>query len=145
MLCWLYFIYLVITLKGQQNDFILISLVRTKAVGHIRDIRRLVVAMSRARFGLYIFGRANLFRNCFELQPVFRLLMDRPQELHLLPDESFTCERLIDENVSGLQERTKIIHNMTEMADFVFKMYMTKVDAIKESMVSRRWNWSRLT
>lgn len=60
--------------QGQQNDFILISLVRTKAVGHIRDVRRLVVAMSRARFGLYIFGRAALFRNCFELQPVFKLV-----------------------------------------------------------------------
>lgn len=60
--------------QGQQNDFILISLVRTKAVGHLRDVRRLVVAMSRARFGLYIFGRAALFRNCFELQPVFKLV-----------------------------------------------------------------------
>lgn len=121
---------------GQQNDFILISLVRTKAVGHIRDIRRLVVAMSRARFGLYVFGRANLFRNCFELQPVFRLLMDRPQELHLLPDETFPCERTTDQDVSVLQDRTKIVHNMTEMADFVFKLYMSKVEAIKESMVS---------
>ncbi len=60
--------------QGQQNDFILISLVRTKAVGHFRDVRRLVVAMSRARLGLYVFGRASLFRNCFELQPVFKLV-----------------------------------------------------------------------
>lgn len=109
---------------------------RTKAVGHIRDIRRLVVAMSRARFGLYIFGRANLFRNCFELQPVFRLLMSRPQELHLLPDETFPCERTTDADVSALQERVKVVHNMTEMADFVFKLYMAKVEAIKETMVS---------
>lgn len=61
--------------QGQQNDFILISLVRTKAVGHFRDVRRLVVAMSRARLGLYVFGRASLFRNCFELQPVFKLVI----------------------------------------------------------------------
>ncbi|CAF5035385.1 unnamed protein product, partial [Rotaria sp. Silwood1] len=47
--------------QGQQNDYILLSLVRTKAVGHLRDVRRLVVAMSRARLGLYIFGRVNLF------------------------------------------------------------------------------------
>lgn len=37
--------------QGQQNDYILLSLVRTKNVGHLRDIRRLVVAMSRARLG----------------------------------------------------------------------------------------------
>lgn len=60
--------------QGQQNDYILISLVRTKAVGHLRDVRRLVVAMSRARYGLYIFGRTALYKNCFELQPVFQLV-----------------------------------------------------------------------
>lgn len=43
--------------QGQQNDYVLLSLVRTRAVGHIRDVRRLVVAMSRARLGLYVFGR----------------------------------------------------------------------------------------
>lgn len=63
--------------------------------------------------------------------------MDRPQELHLLPDETFPCERTTNENVAALKNRTKIVHNMTEMADFVFKMYMQKVEAIKETMVSR--------
>lgn len=43
--------------QGAQNDYILLSLVRTRTVGHLRDVRRLVVAMSRARLGLYIFGR----------------------------------------------------------------------------------------
>ncbi|CAF4707695.1 unnamed protein product, partial [Rotaria magnacalcarata] len=47
--------------QGQQNDYILLSLVRTNAIGHLRDVRRLVVAMSRARLGLYIFGRVSLF------------------------------------------------------------------------------------
>ena len=28
--------------QGQQNDYILLLLVRTKAVGHLRDVRRLV-------------------------------------------------------------------------------------------------------
>ncbi|KAH9717942.1 hypothetical protein KPL71_022032 [Citrus sinensis] len=41
--------------QGQQNDFVLLSLVRTRFVGHIRDVRRLIVAMSRARLGLYVF------------------------------------------------------------------------------------------
>ena len=35
------------------------------------DVRRLVVAMSRARLGLYIFARVSLFSNCFELTPAF--------------------------------------------------------------------------
>ena len=41
--------------QGQQNDYILLSLVRTKSVGHVRDVRRLVVSVSRARLGLYVF------------------------------------------------------------------------------------------
>ena len=60
--------------QGQQNEYVLLSLVRTRAVGHLRDVRRLVVAFSRARLGLYIFGRASVFANCYELQPAFRCL-----------------------------------------------------------------------
>lgn len=58
--------------QGQQNQYVLLSLVRTRAVGHLRDPRRLVVAMSRARLGLYVFGRAQLFAGCYELQPTFK-------------------------------------------------------------------------
>src|SRR5690348_14190803 len=53
--------------QGQQNDYVILSLVRTKHVGHLRDVRRLVVALSRARLGLYILGRVNLFKKCYEL------------------------------------------------------------------------------
>ena len=60
--------------QGQQNDYIILSLVRTKHVGHLRDVRRLVVAMSRARLGLVILARVSLFRGCTELQPAFRLV-----------------------------------------------------------------------
>ncbi len=82
--------------QGQQNDYILLSLVRTRAVGHIRDVRRLVVALSRARLGLYIFGRAELFANCYELRPAMKQLLARPQQLHLHPSERVavsTCLR----------------------------------------------------
>lgn len=38
--------------QGQQSDYVLLSLVRSRSVGHIRDPRRLVVAMSRARYAI---------------------------------------------------------------------------------------------
>ena len=75
--------------QGQQNDYILLSLVRSRAVGHVRDVRRLVVAMSRARLGLYVFGRRELFENCYELQPTFKQLLARPDALQLLPGEKY--------------------------------------------------------
>ena len=37
-----------------------------------RDVRRLVVALSRARLGLYVVARSNVFMNCFELTPAFK-------------------------------------------------------------------------
>lgn len=73
--------------QGQQNEYVLLSLVRTRAVGHVRDVRRLVVAMSRARLGLYIFGRLPLFANCYELQPTMAQLTQRPTQLALRPAE----------------------------------------------------------
>lgn len=37
-----------------------------------RDVRRLVVALSRARLGLYVLGRVSLFQNCLELATAFQ-------------------------------------------------------------------------
>jgi intron-binding protein aquarius len=73
--------------QGQQSDYILLSLVKTRSVGHLRDIRRLIVAMSRARLGLYIFARMALFKNCNELRPTFKLLLTHPNSLVLVPNE----------------------------------------------------------
>jgi len=82
--------------QGQQNDFIIVSLVRTKHVGHLRDVRRLIVTMSRARFGLYVFGRFSLFENCFELTPVFSRFARLPRDLSLELHEQPGSLRLLD-------------------------------------------------
>lgn len=127
--------------QGQQNDYILLSLVRTKAVGHLRDVRRLVVAMSRARLGLYIFGRVSLFKDCFELQPVFNILLNRPTNLHLLPDEIFPGERKLTDKI---ESEPKIIENMSEMADFVYKFYLNRINDMKENMDSLKKLYEKL-
>lgn len=117
--------------QGQQNDYILLSLVRTKAVGHLRDVRRLVVAMSRARLGLYVFGRVSLFKNCYELQPVFNILLKRPTTLQLLPDEFYPNERKLTDKI---ERETLEIDNMSHMADYVYQLYMKRVSDMKENM-----------
>ncbi|KAK1287098.1 putative RNA helicase SDE3 [Acorus calamus] len=104
--------------QGQQNDFILLSLVRTRFVGHLRDVRRLVVAMSRARLGLYVFCRRSLFEQCYELQPTFQLLLQRPDRLSLNPDETGPyTERLVGEKgnffvVQDIQHMEYIVNSM---------------------------------
>ncbi len=108
--------------QGQQNDYIILSLVRTKSVGHIRDIRRLVVAVSRARLGLYILGRQTLFNSCHELRPVMDQLSERPNTLELLTGEEYASERLLDAEVEKEKKFTvfdvtvlgKIVHDMQQ-------------------------------
>jgi hypothetical protein len=43
--------------QGQENDIVLVSLVRTEGPGHNSDVRRLVSALSRAREAVYVFGQ----------------------------------------------------------------------------------------
>ena len=103
--------------QGQQNDFILLSLVRTRHAGHLRDVRRLVVAMSRARLGLYVFARAALFANCFELTRTIGQMMQRPTRLLVLErercsiDRGLWCDRKLEEveGVAGVQEVADVL------------------------------------
>ncbi|KAK7310334.1 hypothetical protein RJT34_07787 [Clitoria ternatea] len=112
--------------QGQQNDFILLSLVRTRFVGHLRDVRRLVVAMSRARLGLYIFCRRSLFEQCYELQPTFQLLLKRPDRLALNVSEitSYT-ERSVED--PGPRNHIHLVSGIEEMGSIIERLYQEKL------------------
>lgn len=116
--------------QGQQNDYILLSLVRTKTVGHIRDVRRLIVAMSRARLGLYVFCRQNLFSSCYELQHTFSLLNKHPNKLQLITTEHYSTMFTTDRN-SLSNENILTIENMPTMVQFVFEFYKQQVERMR--------------
>ena len=84
--------------QGAQNDIVLLSLVRTNNAGHIRDLRRLIVALSRARLGLYVFGRWNLFSNLDEMKETFNVFEKKPRELCLAIGEEFPTTRKIGDD-----------------------------------------------
>jgi intron-binding protein aquarius len=105
--------------QGQQNDYILLSLVRTESVGHLRDVRRLVVALSRARLGLYIFCRQSLFQNCYELNAAFSQLSSRPNQLQLVVGEGFPTHRSC---ISDVQLPIHAVADVTEMGILVYQM-----------------------
>ncbi|CAH1983386.1 unnamed protein product [Acanthoscelides obtectus] len=126
--------------QGQQNDYILLSLVRTRAVGHLRDVRRLVVAMSRARLGLYIFARVALFRNCFELAPALEQLTARPTRLHLILDEVFPTSRRNDQKPNM---RPMMVRDMTQMANFVYTLYLGRVKQMKDYYEQMGHKWEK--
>ena len=86
-----------------SKQIILLSLVRTKSVGHLRDVRRLVVALSRARMGLYVFCRLNLFQHQHELKPAMDQFTagGRPSKLQLVLGETYqNMERLVSSSAS---------------------------------------------
>eukprot|EP01083_Nonionella_stella_P147055 463385_1 len=105
--------------QGSQNDFVLLSLVRTRSVGHLRDVRRLIVALSRAKYGLYVFAKTPLFEECAQLTKAFDLLTQRPQQLRLLTNESYPTKRALNDTAQ-YEQVTNIAHFMTivnRMAD----------------------------
>eukprot|EP00392_Amoebophrya_sp_AT5.2_P000783 g784.t1 len=132
--------------QGQQNEYIILSLVRTSAVGHLRDVRRLVVAMSRSKLGLYVLGRFQCFNQCYELQPVLKQFKKRPLSLALYKEyaeEFWPCERFLDctdsfaeKNstlvASGVEELWKIIGEMQEKKAAQLKDLMATGAAIME-------------
>lgn len=109
--------------QGQQNDYVLLSLVRTKRVGHLRDVRRLVVAMSRARLGLYVFGCRPLFEQCLELAPTFRRLLERPTALALMVRERWGVPGGITRSGEGggaeAAEGGVVVQNLLQMEEVV--------------------------
>ena len=112
--------------QGQQNDYIILSLVRTKAVGHLRDVRRLIVAMSRARLGLYVFARSALFRNCYELQSAFSLLSKRPLKLHTAPWERYPGDRSHDQHP---EDPPVVVEDVIHMSNLVHQLYKEACDS----------------
>lgn len=102
---------------------ILLSLVRTRSVGHLRDVRRLTVAMSRARLGLYVFGRVALFQKCPELEPVFARLTARPTVLTLVKEETYRdgTQRTVSDTKRPKQ-LYELTGGVTELGQLVYEM-----------------------
>uniref|UniRef100_A0A915BBL4 Intron-binding protein aquarius n=2 Tax=Parascaris univalens TaxID=6257 RepID=A0A915BBL4_PARUN len=116
--------------QGQQNDYIILSLVRTKNIGHIRDVRRLVVALSRARLGLYVLARVQLYRNCFEITPAFQKLCLHPTKLLIVPNETFPTSRKLGER-PPMQPIE--IQGTKHMSAFVHQFYLSNMQQMKAS------------
>ena len=73
--------------------------------------------MSRARLGLYVFCRRSLFEQCYELQPTFQQLLQRPDKLAVVLDEpSQPTQRHVEDIgrahlISGLDEMAYIVED----------------------------------
>lgn len=112
--------------QGEQNDYIILSLTRTLQPGYLRDIRRLTVALSRARLGLYILGRRSVFQSSPEFLRAFDLLFQRPEKLMLTTGEVFPAQRLLDHEVESTE-----MAGVEHLGQYVFEMTQAKVEMLK--------------
>ena len=108
--------------KANNVRDIILSLTRTRTPGYLRDIRRLTVALSRARLGLYILGRRNIFESSSELLQAFELPLERPEKLMLIPGEMFPASRLLTDEVEGTE-----MEGVEHLGQYVFEMTQAKL------------------
>ena len=113
--------------QGEQNDYVILSLTRTRHPGYLRDIRRLTVALSRARLGLYILGRRSVFQSSPELLRAFELPLERPGKLVVTTGEIFPTQRLLQHETEGT-EMTGVEH----LGQYVFEMTQAKVEMLRK-------------
>lgn len=134
--------------QGEQNDCkfynpldpnrpsnvisdVILSLTRTSRVGYMRDVRRLTVALSRARLGLYILGRREVFESCFELRQAFDVLFRRPDKLTLVTGEMWPTQRSsTEEGVEDIPGQA-VMEGVEHLGQYVFQMTNAKVEQIK--------------
>lgn len=109
---------------------VILSLVRTNRPGYLRDIRRMTVALSRARLGLYVVGRRNVFESCYELSEAFsQLIASRPTKLELVTGEMWPAQRKAGEDPS---EGTVVMEDVVHLGQYVYEMTLTAVEKMKQ-------------
>ena len=112
--------------QGEQNDYVILSLVRTKAPGYLRDVRRLTVALSRARLGLYVLGREEVFQSSLELREAFAELLSRgPSEhkLAIVPGETFPTERGVGDEAESTE-----MEGVEHLGQYVFEITQARME-----------------
>jgi len=122
---------------------VILSLTRTSRVGYLRDVRRLTVALSRARLGLYILGRREVFESCFELRQAFEILFRRPDKLVLVTGELWPSQRATgEEEAKGKKKKKKkeekeegpveaVMEGVEHLGQYVYEMTNAKVAQVR--------------
>lgn len=104
---------------------------RTSRVGYLRDVRRLTVALSRARLGLYILGRRDVFEACYELKPAFDLLLQQPDKLVLATGEMWPSERRQATEDGSTVPGEAIMEGVEHLGQYVYEMTVARIKQLR--------------
>jgi intron-binding protein aquarius len=87
--------------------------------------------LSRARLGLYILGRREVFESCYELREAFQLLLSRPDKLHLVTGELYPSKRILAEEEGKDVPGETIMEGVEHLGQYVFQMSKTRIEQLK--------------
>jgi intron-binding protein aquarius len=85
----------------------------------------MTVALSRARLGLYVLGRRQVFEACQELAPAFSQLLQRLDKLMLVTGEMWPAQR--DVGAAEVQGEVAM-EGVEHLGQFVFEMTKTRME-----------------
>lgn len=100
----------------------------------MRDIRQWIGAISLARRGLYIFGRASLYSGCMETRPLLEKMLERPVMLNLETEEKYG-KRV--EKRTGSHQTTTIM-DVAEMGNLIFQRTTKEMATISDEDTSEQ-------
>ena len=89
------------------------------------------MALSRARLGLYILGRREVFDACYELREAFELLFKRPSKLTLVTGELWPSERTLAEEVDKELPGEAVMEGVEHLGEYVVQMTKTKIEQLR--------------
>ena len=86
------------------------------------------MALSRARLGLYVLGRREVFETVPELREAFDILLTRPDTLQLVIGEMFdTASRRVEAETDATE-----MDGVEHLGQYVYEMTQAKVKSLKE-------------
>lgn len=100
-------------------------------MGYLRDIRRLTVALSRARLGLYMLGRREIFEGCYELKQAFDILLERPDKLSLVTGELWPSQRKLSQDANETVPGEAVMEGVEHLGQYVYEMTQTRMEQLR--------------
>jgi intron-binding protein aquarius len=89
------------------------------------------VALSRARLGLYILGRREVFESCYELREAFELLLSRPDKLALVTGELWPSTRVLSEEEGKEIAGETVMEGVEHLGHYVYEMTNTRIKQLR--------------
>jgi intron-binding protein aquarius len=89
------------------------------------------VALSRARLGLYVLGRREVFESCFDLRQAFDILLQRPDKLMLVTGELWPSNRTMKDEEGETVPGENQMENVEHLGQYVCEMTNAKVQQLR--------------